>query len=200
MKKQTSQNTNSTSTTPATGSVKSISTVASKSAPAPLTDAQKQALALCEAAIRNYQSGQTEDFYKLVLACHQIQRDGLYREFATQEAYFKAKLGFSRSHSLRLASMGSLIDRVSPEGDLVKVLASDAHLRPLLKLTEPEQDAVIALALAWAKMANLVECPAKLVMAARTFLNPPRRPCAAKTWRAGANQGPRATRRCSSGW
>lgn len=164
------------STTNTVASVKSESTTASKSAPAPLTDDQKQALTKCEAAIRNYQSGQTEDFYKLVLACHQIQRDGLYREFPTQEAYFKANLGFSRSHSLRLAQEGKIIDRLSPTGDLVKVLASDANLRPLLKLTEPEQDAVIARALAWMKMANMVECSAKLVMAARMFLNPPSGP------------------------
>ena len=146
-----------------------------------LTPEQKKALAQCKSAIRSYCAGQTEDFHKLVAACYVVQRDVLYCEHGTEAAFFKAEFGFSRSHSLRLASMGRLIDRVSPTGDTVKVLASDAHLRPLLKLDENQQDAVIAQALAWMKMANLANCPAKLVGTARTFLNPPKGPREQKT-------------------
>lgn len=149
---------------------------AAKPAPTPLTEAEKKTLAQCEADIGNYQSGNTERFIKQASACYLIQRDFLYRGYPTQAAYFKARFGFSRSHSLRLAQMGALLNRVSPTGDLLKVLGSDAHLRPLLKLTEDQQDAVIAQALTWAKMAKLVEIPAKLVMAARTFLYPPTEP------------------------
>jgi len=172
----TTQTNTTISTKPATGSSKPTSGTPVETTTVKLTAAKQQALARCEESIRGYQAGQTDKFFKLALACFEIQRDELYLGYGTEAAYFKAKHGYSRSHSLRLAQMGQLLDRVSPSGDLVKVLASDAHLRPLLKLTEPEQDAVIALALTWAKMANLVECPAKLVLAARTFLNPPTAP------------------------
>ena len=144
--------------------------------PSKLSEAEKESLAQCEVTIREYNRGQAGGFHSIALACFQIQRDKLYREYATQAAYFKARFGFSRSHSLRLAQMGALLNRVSPTGGMAQLLASDAHLRPLLKLTEAQQDAVLELALAWAKMAEMVDCPAKLVAAARTFLNPPAGP------------------------
>jgi len=50
--------------------------------------------------------------------------------------------------------MGRLLDRVSPHGDTLAVLASDAHLRPLLKLTNEQQDAAITLARRWANLAG----------------------------------------------
>ena len=163
---------NKVSSTPAA----TVTVAAAKTAPAQLTAAQKKDQAECEAIIRRYRSGNTDGFHRLVLACYQIQRHELYREFPTQAAYFKSKLGYSRSHSLRSAQMGAIIDRVSPTGDMVKLLASDSHLRPLLKLTEEQQDEVIAKALAWVKLAKLVDVPAKLVAAARTFLYPPTGP------------------------
>jgi len=153
-----------------------VTVAAAKPAPAQLTAAEKKILAQCETDIGNYQSGNAERFIKLASACYLIQRDELYREFPTQAAFFKSKFGFSRSHSLRLAQMGALVARVSPTGDTVKLLASDAHLRPLLKLTDGQQDAVIAKALAWAKLAKLIDIPAKLVTAARTFMYPPTGP------------------------
>jgi len=144
--------------------------------PDPLSAEELKKLTQLESSIRQCRAGQTGDFHLLALAYHRIQRDKLYRDFPTEAAYFKAKFGTSRSHSLRLAQMGGLLFRLSPSGDMVNLLSSDAHLRPLLKLSEAEQDDVIALALRWARMAKLVEFPAKLVMAARTFQFPPSGP------------------------
>ena len=154
-----------------TGATTATATVASE--PDGLTEAEKATLAEHEETIRQYGRDQAGGFRKLALACHQILRDKLYREYSTQAAYFKAKFGFKRAHSLRLAKMGQLLARVSPTGDTVRMLASDAHLRPLLSLTEDQQDAVISKTESWVKLANLVSVPAKLLAAARTFLNPP---------------------------
>ena len=144
--------------------------------PSQLSAEEQATQAQLESTIRQCRAGQAGDFHLLALAYHRIQRDKLYRDFPTEAAYFKAKFGTSRSHSLRLAQMGGLLFRLSPSGDMVNLLSSDAHLRPLLKLSEAEQDDVIALALRWARIAKLVEIPAKLLTAARTFQFPPSGP------------------------
>jgi protein gp37 len=138
-----------------------------------LTESEKTALAGCEATIRSSVADAAGGFQKLSIACFVVQRDELYREFASEAAYFKSKFGFSRSHSLRLAQMGRLLHRRSPAGDTSTILTSDAHVRPLLKLGETQQDAVIAKAQSWATMAKLKNVPAKLVAAAVALLNPP---------------------------
>ena len=146
------------------------------SKPSKLTEAQRKAEARCAATIRQFRTGKTKDFHNLVAACYEVVRDELYCDYPSEPAYFKAKFGLSRSHSLRLAQMGKLLDRVSPTGDTTTLFASDAHMRPLLKLSEEQQDAVLAKASGWAKLANLISIPAKLMMAARTFLFPPSGP------------------------
>jgi len=141
----------------------------------PLSPQEQKALTQLENTIRCFKHAQAKDFWSIVLACFVIQRDKLYRQYPTQAAYFKIRFGLSRSHSLRLAQMGKIVCRLSgsPTGDTALLLSSDAHLRPLLKLSESQQDEVIALALRWARMAKKAEFPAKLVAAAVTYLNPP---------------------------
>jgi len=136
---------------------------------------EQKKLTKLEKNIRYHKHVHGEDFRNIALACFMIQRDKLYREYPSQAAYFKIRFGLSRSHSLRLAQMGAIIFRlsVSPTGDTVKLLVSDAHFRPLLKLTEQQQDEVLGLALRWAKMAKQAEIPAKMLAAAVTFLYPP---------------------------
>jgi protein gp37 len=147
--------------------------------PDKLTPAEQTTLNECVDTIMSSQVDAAGNFQKRALAIYRIQCDKLYRgEHPTEAAFFKARFGLSRSTSLRLAQMGRLLDRVSPMGD--NALVSDAHLRPLLKLSDGNQVAVIAKAKSWAKMANLISIPAKLMMAAATFLNPPARPRAPK--------------------
>ena len=153
------------------GAAKSNGSIKPK--PAKLTDAEKRTVAEIVAVITGCKSDEASNFQKIAQSCYHIQRDELYREYPTQEAFFKAQLGFSRSHSLRLAQMGELLDRVSPAGDMAPLLVSDAHLRPVLKLTHALQDAVLAKASSWSKMAKYKTIPAKLVAAVATFLNPP---------------------------
>ena len=158
-----------------TGKTVKVETTETDKKPKKLTDKEKKALAKCEATIARCQADGAGSFQELALACHQVQHGQLYRENSSSEAaFFKTKFGFSRSHSLRLAQMGKLIDRVSPTGDTVQLLASDAHIRHLLSLEPEQQDAVVTKALAWGKLANLVAYPAKLLAAARTYLNPPK--------------------------
>jgi len=143
--------------------------------PSELSAEEQKKLTKLENNIRYHKRVHGEDFRNIALGCRVIQRDRLYREYPSLAAYFKIRFGFSRSHALRLAQMGAIIIRLmeSPTGDTVKLLVSDAHFRPLLKLTEQQQDEVLALALRWAKMAKQAEIPAKMLAAAVTFLYPP---------------------------
>ncbi len=150
--------------------------------PAP-TEAQKAALARHMSTIEKCKSDERANFQSLADAVYQIQEQELYRcaDYATEAAFFKAKLGYSRSHSLRLASEGRLLNRLSPVGDnAVKLFTSDRHLRPLLRLDSGEQDAAIDLAQRWMKWAGTTELSPKLMQAAVMFLNPPAAPAAPK--------------------
>jgi len=146
------------------------------SKPSKLTKAQRKAEARCAATIRQYRAGKAKDFHNLVAACYEVQRDELYCDYPTQAAYFKAEFDLSRSASLRLAQMGKILDRLSPIGDIAALLPADSHVRPLLTLTEEQQDAVLTKVSGWKKVANLLTTPSKLILAARTFLYPPSGP------------------------
>ena len=143
--------------------------------PHELTGPQKNRLAEYEAIIQSCQTDRAEDFQKLAVACYQIQEEELYEGHRSVAAYFKAKFGFSRTNVFRLAKMGRLIKREAPYGASIGLLGSDAHLRPLLYLEDAQQDAVLKKARDWAKMATLVDYPAKLLTAAKAFLYPPAR-------------------------
>jgi len=140
-----------------------------------LSAAEKKTLAECEAIIQTCQTDRAEDFQKLAVACFQIQAEKLFEGHRSVAAYFKAKFGFSRTNTIRLAKMGSVIKREAPTGASVGLLGSDGHLRPLIYLADAQQRAVIKKAQDWAEMAKLVDFPAKLIVAAKTFLYPPAR-------------------------
>ena len=61
---------------------------------------------------------------------------------------------------------GAILQRVSPQGDTPKFFVSEAHLRPLAKLSPSDQDKVIKLVNSWAGMAGQDAVSPKMVEAA----------------------------------
>ena len=96
--------------------------------PAP-TEAQKASLARHMETIRKCRSDETANFQKLANAVYQIQEQQLYlcEGFTSEAAFFKKRLGYSRSHGFRLASAGRLLNRWFPLGD-----PGEQRLRQLL--------------------------------------------------------------------
>src|SRR5258708_771526 len=105
------------------------------------TEAEKARLASYVETIQRGERDRERCFHEITEACFRIQEEMLYKVggYDTEAAFFKAKLGFSRAHSLRLAKEGRFLSRLSPDGDR-KLLTSDAHCRPLLKFSEADQD------------------------------------------------------------
>src|SRR6266446_3576418 len=142
------------------------------------TEAERARLASYVETIQRGEKDRDRCFRQIVDACYHIQEDELYKKVAgyvTEAAFFKARFGYSRSHSLRLAQEGRLLNRLSPGGDN-ELLSSDAHCRPLLKLGETEQDEAIKLAKKLARIASIPGISAKLVETCVILLNPPREP------------------------
>ena len=140
------------------------------------TDEQKATLAKHVSTIEKCKSDETDNFHLLADAFYQIQEQRLHlcEGYKTEAAFFKSRLNYSRSHSLRLASEGRLLNRLSPMGDkVVNLFTSDRHLRPLLKYQEGDQNAAIELAQRWMQWAGVSELTPKLMEAAVTFLHPP---------------------------
>lgn len=147
------------------------------------TKPQKDALADYVKTIEQCKSDEATNFTKLADAFYQIQEQELYlcANYPTEAAFFKEKLGYSRSSSLRLAKEGRLLHRLSSMEDKpVGLFTSDRHLRPLLKFKDGEQDAAITLARKWMSWADLSELSPKLMEAAVTFLHPSAPPAAQK--------------------
>jgi protein gp37 len=147
-----------------------------------LTKTEQEELAKHVEAIKKSKSDESANFQQLAAAFHQIQAKKLFRDhYPTEAAFFEAEFGYSRSHSLRLASEGRLLDRLSPMGDnAVKLFASDRHLRPLLKFKADEQDAAIKVAQSWMTWAGVSELSPKLLEAVVTYLHPPAAPTGEK--------------------
>jgi len=139
-----------------------------------LTEAEKAAQAEYLERYRRGSQQATESFQIRAEACFRIQEEKLYREYPTQAVFFKAKLGLARSTGLRLADMGRLLNRLSPTGDN-RLLTTDAHCRPLLKLSEADQNAAIEYAKGLAGMAGVI-ASAAIIEAAVTILYPPEGP------------------------
>ena len=136
---------------------------------------QADALANYVKTIKQCKSDEATNFTKLADAFYQIQEQQLYlcAKYQTEAAFFKDKLSYSRSTSLRLAKEGRLLHRLSSmEDNTVELFTSDRHLRPLLKFEDDEQDAAIKLARKWMQWAELSELSPKLMEAAVIFLHP----------------------------
>lgn len=85
------------------------------------------------------------------------------------------KFGYGDKYCYRLADEGRILERLSTRVE-TRLLTSDAHLRYLVKLTDAQQDEVLALVTSWAKMAGLDEWSPRLIKTAMTFLHPPNQP------------------------
>lgn len=64
-------------------------------------------------------------------------------------AYAREKLGYQKSQGHRLVQAGLFLQRASPRGDARQLLVSEAHIRPLIGLTDAEQDTVVETLNAW---------------------------------------------------
>ena len=93
-------------------------------------DLSNRRLAQLEAVIKNYR----QDFYSVGKALKEI-RDGRHYHrlsFKSFESYVRIRWDMGRSHAYRLIEAASVIDNLSPIGELLP--KNEAQLRPLTKL------------------------------------------------------------------
>ena len=139
-----------------------------------LTPKEQEDLSCYKKAIKESLESETANFVESVKAASHIQSGKLYRQnHASLEGFFKSEFGIGRSHAYRMANAGEIISRVSPSGDTWKLLTSESHFRPLVKLAAEEQDAVIQLVDDWKTLAKQQQVAPKLVEAAVSFVRPP---------------------------
>ena len=93
-------------------------------------DLSNRRLAQLEAVIKNYR----QDFYSVGKALKEI-RDGRHYHrlsFKSFESYVRIRWDMGRSHAYRLIEAASVIDNLSPIGELLP--KNEAQARPLTKL------------------------------------------------------------------
>ena len=93
-------------------------------------DLSNRRLAQLEAVIKNYR----QDFYSVGKALKEI-RDGRHYHrlsFKSFESYVRIRWDMGRSHAYRLIEAASVIDNLSPIGELLP--KNEAQIRPLVKL------------------------------------------------------------------
>jgi hypothetical protein len=93
-------------------------------------DLSNRRLAQLEAVIKNYR----QDFYSVGKALKEI-RDGRHYHrlsFKSFESYVRIRWDMGRSHAYRLIEAASVIDNLSPIGELLP--KNEAQIRPLTKL------------------------------------------------------------------
>ena len=93
-------------------------------------DLSNRRLAQLEAVIKNYR----QDFYSVGKALKEI-RDGRHYHklvFKSFESYVRIRWDLGRSHAYRLIEAASVIDNLSPIGELLP--KNEAQIRPLVKL------------------------------------------------------------------
>jgi len=96
----------------------------------PLNQQEKRLLVKYEGDIRAAAEEAREGFRKMAEAFYQIREKRLYREKGSFTAYFQSVFGYGRSHANRIADAGMLME-LSPRGDILEKLDSEAHFRPL---------------------------------------------------------------------
>ena len=84
-------------------------------------------------------------FRRMAKAIHRIHKDKLYRGSqgtTTFEGYCGKRWKYSRAHGNRLAEIGQLLEApsLSPRGDILNLLTSQGHFRPLLSLSDGDND------------------------------------------------------------
>ncbi len=143
----------------------------------PLSAKESQLLKKYEEVIREAAGEAREGFRKMAEAFHQIRAQRLYRGQGTFTEYFKKQFDYGRSHANRIADAGRLME-LSPRGDILEKLESEAHFRPLGSLRdEPDKlEQVFDLLESWGKWRAQGDIPPAEVRSAKVFLNPPTEP------------------------
>ena len=148
-----------------------------------LSQKEKTTLASLEEVIDKMKRGIIVAFFQMIAAFYRIKEEKLYRGTHTSfEAYFSEKWNYRRSHSYRLAGAGEIVQRqeASPRGDIIKLLDSESHYRPIAKLTADQQDEVIDLVAQWVKWGGQEEVSPRTVESAVAVLHPPTEAAAPK--------------------
>ena len=144
-----------------------------------LSSVEKHQLARYEETIHSGLAAVHSSFQAIAAACYQIKELGLHRTEGTFEVYFQKKFGFERAHAYRMVTAGSILERMSPDGDITKQLVTESHFRPMAVLRDraDKQDEVLELLQHWTGMkgARKKITPA-MVEAAMLVLNPPEPP------------------------
>ncbi len=142
----------------------------------PLSAEQKQTLTSLETLIDNVKRGIIDAFFLMIAAFARIKNEKLYRDtHSSFETYFSEKWHSSRSEAYRLADAGEIVQRqeASPRGDIIKLLDTESHYRPIAKLTAEQQDEVIDLVAQWVEWGGQEEVSPRTVESAVAVLHPP---------------------------
>lgn len=145
----------------------------------PLTPAEELQRKEYEKVIRSGLAAIRDSFQGIAKACYEIKKRELYRTEGTLENYFQKTFGFGRAHAYRIITAGSILERMSPSGDIKKQFVTESHFRPLAGLLDQaeKQDEVLKLLQRWTGMKGArKEITPVLVEAASLVVIPPEPP------------------------
>lgn len=148
-----------------------------------LTKEEIKQLAACKKVLDELAKKEKTAFFEIAGAIAVIKSKRLYREtHDTFEGYIIEGWGYSRSHAKRLAGAGDIIARKSlaPHGATVLQMSGESFFRPLAKLEEAAQDAVIDLLGTWKAWDQHERITPRMVEGAVLYLYPPAGPKPAK--------------------
>jgi len=144
---------------------------------------ERKELAACKKVLDEMSKNEKTAFFQIAGAIALIKGKNLYREtHSSFEGYIVEGWGYSRAHAKRLAGAGEIIARqkVAPRGAIVKSMAGESFFRPLTKLEDAAQDAVIDLLGTWKGWDEHGRITPRMVEGAVLFLHPPEGPKPAK--------------------
>ncbi len=143
----------------------------------PLSAKETHLLKKYEGVIREAAREAREGFRKMAEAFHQIRERRLYREHGSFTEYFKREFDYGRSHANRIADAGQLM-HMSPRGDILEKLDTEAHFRPLGSLRDQPDDLaqIFDLLESWGKWHTKDDISPAEVRSAKAFLAPPLEP------------------------
>ena len=156
--------------------------VVPKNADELLTEKERKAFEGYECIIEAAAQKLVTGFLDMAAAFHEIRDQRLYRASnPTFAGYFNERWNFGRSHANRIADAGESLSRLSPRGDILDGMSTEAHFRPLASLTEADQQSVVDLAQQWRRWRPNAPVEPSLLRSARSFLNPPTNPASPTT-------------------
>jgi protein gp37 len=148
-----------------------------------LNKADAKELAACKKILDESAKDEKTAFFQIAAAIAVIKSKRLYREtHASFEGYIVEGWGYGRSHAKRLAEAGEIIARqkMAPRGAITTLMSGESFFRPLAKLEEAAQDAVIDLLGTWKGWDQHERITPRMVDGAVLFLNPPAAPTPAE--------------------